>query len=177
MSIFYSGVGSQSTPADVGYAMTEIASILELDGYILRSGGARGADTFFENGVSDDKNKEIYIIEKGYKGSTSPFYGVCDAAIAIAKKIHPAWDAPGMRYNNGRGQLLHARNVYQVLGKTMDSPSRFLICWTEGGIAKGGTRTSIKLAEKNNIPVLNLGAVTTGRYMDAFHNFYLLAGA
>ena len=151
--------------------MTQVASFLEEEGYTLRSGGARGADTFFENGVKDPANKDIYIVRKGYHGHSSELYGVCDRALAIAEAIHPAWDAPSMRLGDGR--LLHARNVYQVLGKTFDIKSKFLLCWTPGGQYKGGTRTAIKLAESHEIPVLNFGAVKSGKFMDAFELFYM----
>ncbi|QDJ96451.1 hypothetical protein Xoosp13_265 [Xanthomonas phage Xoo-sp13] len=157
--------------------MTRISTFLESEGYILRSGGARGADRFFENGIINPDNKRIYIIEQGFKGHQSPLYGVCDKALAIAKSVHPKWDSPKMLYNNCQGQRLHGRNVYQILGKTLDTPSKFVICWTPGGLLTGGTATAIKLAKKYNVPCLNLGSVTTGRYMDAFENFYLLAGA
>lgn len=63
-----------------------------------------------------------------------------------------------------KGYVLHlmARNGYQVLGKDFNSPSDFLICYTEDGATKetsrgtGGTGQAIRIAVKNNIPVWNL---------------------
>jgi hypothetical protein len=43
-----------------------------------------------------------------------------------------------------------------VLGQNLDSPSLFLVCWTEGGAEVGGTRTAIIAAKENDIPVFNL---------------------
>src|SRR5690606_30646410 len=120
-----------------------IATFLSEEGFILRSGGAPGADTFFEQGVYDPELKHIYLPEKGFNKNPSQLFGVCDKALEIAEQIHPAWDRC-----KPYARLLHARNVYQVLGKTLDTPSDFLICWTEGGEEKGGTRTAIKLAKE-----------------------------
>lgn len=165
---YYSGVGSRLTPVGVGLAMTEIAKRLEGDGYILRSGGAAGADHFFERGVVDVNNKHIYLPKKGMFGNPSPLFHVCDQAIDIAKGIHRNWDGC-----SHLSRMLHARNVYQVLGKDLNTLSKFLLCWTERGEERGGTRTAIKLAQLYNVPVLNFGAVKSGRWMDAFENFYM----
>jgi hypothetical protein len=46
-----------------------------------------------------------------------------------------------------------------VLGKTVnvEDKSRFLICWTQKGEPRGGTRQAIVLEASFNIPVFNLG--------------------
>lgn len=57
------------------------------------------------------------------------------------------------------------RNVYQVLGYTLDIPSEFVICYTPDGCKHhkdrtnktGGTGLAISVASKNNIPIINLG--------------------
>ena len=164
----YSGVGSRETIPEVCQVMTDIAGILCDKGYILRSGGANGADLSFELGVSDPTKKHIYLPWKEFNGNDSPLYGVCPKALEIASKIHPAW-----QNCREKARLLHARNVYQVLGRDLNNPSKFLICWTENGEERGGTRTAIKLAQNHDIPVLNLGAVKSGAYMDAFELFLM----
>jgi hypothetical protein len=151
--------------------MTAIARFLEQEGYILRSGGAGGADLAFENGVVDPSMKHIYLAKKGFNGSDSQLYTVCAAALALASTIHPAWDRC-----RAFARLLHARNCYQVLGQQLDTPADFLICWTENAEKRGGTRTAIVLAERNKVPVLNLGKCNTyEECMTAFDRFYLLA--
>ena len=60
MKIFYTGVGNRDTPHEYLEKMTVLASLLEKEGCILRSGGAEGADTAFENGVRSLYNKENY---------------------------------------------------------------------------------------------------------------------
>lgn len=46
MKIFYTGVGNRDTPHEYLEKMTVLASLLEKEGCILRSGGAEGAETF-----------------------------------------------------------------------------------------------------------------------------------
>ena len=151
MTKYYTGVGARATPIDVCKRMTKLATQLEEQGWILRSGHADGSDMAFEDGVEDPLNKEIYIPWKGFNGSDSKLYPASDEAFRIAWKIHKHWNdlTPGAR-------KLHARNIHQVLGKDLKTPSKFLICWTLGGKDVGGTRTAIILARQNNIPVYNL---------------------
>lgn len=165
---YYTGVGSRECPQDVGYAMTNIAKFLEEEKYILRSGGAPGADTYFEAGVSSEEYKHIYLPKPGMFGNQSKLIGVCEEALEIAAKIHPKWTRC-----SPIAKKLHARNVYQVLGKDLITPSKFVLCWTANGEASGGTRTAIKLAEKHDIPILNFGKLRTKKYVDAFENFYM----
>lgn len=78
---YYAGIGSREAPSNVLIVMTEIAKLLEQNGYILRSGHAKGSDMAFEAGVQLAKNKEIF----------SRHVTTCDAARDIAASIHPAW--------------------------------------------------------------------------------------
>ncbi len=61
----YAGIGSRETPAEILMYMTRIASFLESKGYTLFSGGASGADTAFEIGVSNSGNKKIFLPWEG----------------------------------------------------------------------------------------------------------------
>jgi hypothetical protein len=127
--------------------MTRVAQRLEQLGYILRSGGAKGADTAFEQGA---KNKQIF-----YASDATP------AAISIASKMHPAWDRLPEYV-----QMLHSRNVFQVLGPDLiiDERSSFLLCWTPDGAENkrettrvtGGTGQAIRIASAYDVAVFNL---------------------
>jgi len=154
MNKFYTGVGSRDTPQNILKLMTIVACELEKYDYVLRSGGAAGADSAFEAGVKDNAMKEIYIPWKGFNDSRSKFYNTSEEAFGIAERLHPAWD----KCSSG-AKKLHARNIHQVMGKDLvpKNFSEFLICYTEGGKIKGGTATSIKLAMELDIPVYNLG--------------------
>lgn len=172
MAKYYSGIGSRETPNFVCGAMRQIAYTLEAEGYTLRSGGAGGADSAFEEGVMNNVNKEIYLPWKGFNKSKSPYYGVCDAAIAMALSVHPS---PDTLIKREKALHLHARNCYQVLGSDLATPSDFVICCTEDAQKRGGTRTAIVIAERNKIPVLNFGKCETyEQCMTAFDRFYLL---
>jgi hypothetical protein len=142
MSKFYTGVGSRSTPPYILEIMTRLARKLAIEGWTLRSGGALGADTAFENGVTSvNAPKEIFLASDANK-----------AALEMASIIHPAWHKC-----SDYVRKLHARNCFQVLGRDLRSPSSFLVCWTLNGADIGGTRTAIVLARNHNIEVINLG--------------------
>lgn len=147
---YYTGVGSRSTPKDIQQVMTSYAKRLSLFGYTLRSGGAEGADTAFELGAL---RSQIYLPWKSFNDNNSSLYGVSDKALNIASKIHPAWG----KCSQG-AKKLHGRNVYQVLGKHLNTPSEFVIYWAEenDGNVQGGTRTAVELARYYNIPTYNL---------------------
>lgn len=74
LSIAWAGIGSRETPADVRADMAFIAGRLAMRGFVLRSGGAGGADLAFEKGLSAGHQKEIFLPWKGFNGSTSPFF-------------------------------------------------------------------------------------------------------
>lgn len=182
----FSGIGSRETPPDVCHDMTRISAAAYKRGFMLRSGGAGGADLACEAEIPA-AGKEIFLPWKGFNGSKSPFYPapVSDAAIAasaarqaprfdptrlldfdgenadpidiagrallIARHFHPAWE----RCSQG-AQKLHTRNVPQVLGQTLSSPVRFVLCWTKDGGPTGGTGQAIRIANALPVPVLNL---------------------
>lgn len=149
MSKYYTGIGSRQTPVDVLTHMTNLSKFLEKFNYVLRSGGASGADSAFEKGVN--YTKEIYLPWKGFNGNDSLKYNLSDESYNIAKNFHPNWSSlsPGAK-------KLHARNVYQVLGKNLDNPSDFVICWTPDGKDSGGTGQALRIAKHYNVKIYNL---------------------
>ena len=69
MNKYYTGVGSRETPKDVLDLMEKIAYKLSKKGWILRSGGAEGADSAFFQGCekySSTPIAEIYIPWNGF---------------------------------------------------------------------------------------------------------------
>jgi len=162
--LFYTGIGSRETPKYILLQMREIAKVQAKFGYSLRSGAAPGADSWFEDGQKSiaGASAEIYLPWRGFENrpcnetyihlGTLP-KSIVEKAEEMVEDVHPAWG----RLSQG-AKKLHTRNVFQVLGKDLESPSQVVICWTEGGIEKGGTRTAIKIAEEREIPVWNLGA-------------------
>lgn len=156
--IFYTGIGSRETPASVCLLMTNAASLLSQRGYRLRSGGANGADSAFEKGAASAK--DIFLPYKGFNGNRSSLYTIDPACFELAAQVHGVWHRC-----SDFAKKAHARNTLQVLGKTLSEPSAFLICYTRDGArresetsaATGGTRTAIVLADRCNVPILNLG--------------------
>ena len=151
---YYAGIGSRETPTDIQNIMTQIASKLEAKDYILRSGGAIGADTAFEIGVIDNSHKEIYLPWKNYNNNNSSLFDLDNFNITydIAKQFHPKFNSlsPGAK-------KLISRNTYQILGLDLKTHSEFIICWTIDGKLKGGTAQALRIANHHNIPIYNLG--------------------
>lgn len=156
--MFYTGVGSRQAPQNVLRMLQHFASVAEILGMVLRSGGADGCDSAFESGCSAD-NSIIYLPWPLYNSHLSTNVTVCEKAIRTAKHLHPMGDH--LRDSHAR---LHGRNVYQVIGTEMVTPSEFVICWTPDGAEAahacssrtGGTSTAIALADQCGIPVFNV---------------------
>jgi hypothetical protein len=154
---YYSGVGSRETPPNVCSKMTKLATSLEDNGYILRSGRARGADISFEIGVRSMYNKRIYTnsySDNGVIGIRSLSQDIIDSCIELVAKVHSNFSSLA---KNEYNLLLHARNVLQVLGDDLKTRSKFTVCWTNGGQTIGGTATAIRISQMFDIPVINMG--------------------
>ena len=155
--MYYTGIGSRETPIEIQYLMSYISKLMHSKGYILRSGGANGADLAFETLISD--KKEIYLPWKNFNDSLSPLYSVSKEAFELASTLHPNWKS----LSEGAKKLM-ARNCYQILGANLDTPSAVVICWTPDGCTShssrtsktGGTGQAISLASLYDIPIYNL---------------------
>lgn len=134
----YAGIGSRDTPPKALELLTRLASTLETKRYTLRSGGAEGADRAFEKGVSNNQRKIVFKAN-----DCTP------AAEAMASQIHQAWDKC-----NPYVRKLHGRNCMIILGKELNQPVNFVLCYSENEL-KGGTALGIALARKYGILVFN----------------------
>ena len=152
---FYTGIGARTTAPEVLAVMTRAAFALLKRGYVLRSGHATGADSAFERGAGHAA--QIFLPVPGWRGSASTSHvgtlgaELWDRAREIAAAHHPAF-AGLSRFV----QDLHTRNVFQVLGPTLDNPSEFVLCWTADGEASGGTGQALRIAATHGVPVYNL---------------------
>jgi hypothetical protein len=149
----YTGIGSRETPAHICSVMTDVAGFLEQQGFILRSGHADGADLAFENGVLVNEHKDIYLPWSGFNGSKSDLFTITGNCYALAAIMHPGW-----RNLSEPARKLHARNCYQVLGTDLNTPSKFVLCWTPSGSGSGGTGQALRIAKVNDIPIFDFGA-------------------
>jgi hypothetical protein len=157
--------------------LSDIAFKLKGDGYILRSGAADGADDAFWQGVCRyyyhhhygdalKRPEGIYLPWDGFNQYNVDHYWGCFRtpfcrskevgfkARKMAEEIHPAWERCGKG-----AKAMHARNVLQLLGDDLQTPSKFLICWapmTGEDTISGGTSTAWELGKKHNVPRFNI---------------------
>lgn len=171
----YTGVGSRETPQKIQDLMANLASEFHSLGYVLRSGAAEGADVAFEKGAG--KQKEIYLPWNGFRGRRHGVDGAIlytsNEALKMAIEHHPAGEkmSPVVR-------SFMTRNVFQVLGMNLDSPSEVVICWTRDGCESaktrrfktGGTGQAIAVASSLGIPVINLANNDALARIEAFLN-------
>jgi len=158
---YYAGIGSRQTPLEFKALIKEISFFLEKEQYVLNSGGADGADSFFEEGI---KNKQIFLPSQYWNDNPSMLYHISPDAYSIAKKFHPNWHGI-----SGFAKKLMGRNSYQVLNRDLNSPVDFIVCWTENGEVKGGTAQALRIAAFYDIPVCNLFFYDS---FDKFLDFY-----
>ena len=76
---YYAGIGSREAPALIQGFFTKLAERLAGQGYVLRSGGAAGADKAFEKGCDEASGeKEIFLPWAGYNDSDSTLIVNCN---------------------------------------------------------------------------------------------------
>lgn len=189
-------VGSQETPQEPFKALRLFAEQAVREFTVqVRSGGAKGADTAAELGVVDCLSRHgqvaetdfnyklllrehlrVYLPYNGFRGhrahALSPYVDAktlehYEGAKARALEIHPNPHAL-LNAKNNFALLAHTRNMFQVLGDNLSTPSTLLICWApvdKHGDAMGGTRTAWMTAKSEEIPAFNLSIHT---YVEAF---------
>lgn len=156
----YAGIGSRETPPEALLQMTKIASILDERNWVLRSGGAQGADQAFENGAKN--HFQIFLPWGGFENKfpqkispTKEYTSfLTDDHYLVAERYHPKWNilSQGVR-------KMMARNTAQVLGRQPRQNggwSKLVICWTPGAQITGGTGQAMRIAHAANIPIVNL---------------------
>jgi len=181
---YYAGIGSRSTPAEVLGKMTSIAGKLCDLGYVLRSGGAPGADTAFEAGVDLNYDQRAEMVKCNERSeATGIDCGICPLPHCpyVRKEIYLPWRGfqgrddgivvhdmsaamlmakvfhPNWSACSPAARKLHARNCFQVLGQDLETPVEFVVCWTKGGKGGGGTGQALRIARARKIPIYDLG--------------------
>lgn len=160
MTMYYAGIGSRTTPDQFMDVFTQVAETLEGIGFILRSGGAEGADTAFARGTN---KREIYIPWWGFNQirdksdkTIKTMDDIDPATLYQSRKIFEQYH-PNPKACTAVAQLLHMRNGFQVLGSDLETPAKFILCWTHNGSGDGGTGQAIRIAKAKNILVFDLG--------------------
>ena len=180
---FYTGVGSRETPSEVLQVMTDLAYALASEDWVMRSGGADGADTAFLDGVEQWVDMsglrsrlfaEVYLpwdrFNQGKHNRRSPgvdwYHEATAEAVEISARV---WDGWGQRPKNWDDltfptKALMSRNVHQVIGPACNCPSTMVVCWTPDGVnvgedtshETGGTGHAIRVASMYPTKVYNL---------------------
>jgi hypothetical protein len=157
-------IGSREAPKDICDLFTELGVEVRERGWWARSGHAQGIDYASECGAlkrcivylpweSFNRQKEMLGIPR-----TQPLR---DEVLEIVYK-HEAY-AKNLK---DAVKLIKSRNVYQVLGEDLESPSDIVVCWTEEGKVVGGTGLAIKIATANDIPIINVGDPNVASHLD-----------
>lgn len=158
-------IGSRLTPQRELDFTTAIAQEFAGSGWILRSGAAKGMDKAGEAGF-DKGIKEIYLPWRGFDGHTSPLiapdFPNWEVAVKLMLYLHP--NAAAVKQKQSLVKLL-ARDVYQILGADLATPSDLVLCWTPGGELIGGTALALRVCSwyqqetGKEIPIINIGAL------------------
>lgn len=116
----YAGIGTRGPiPKHIEQYIDWIGQAMASQGVILRSGGADGCDTLFEQ-ACDKINpdlKEIFLPAKGFNGNKSPLFNTSPESYDYTAQFHPAWDRLGKFARD-----CMARNSNQVLGAELNAP-------------------------------------------------------
>ena len=169
---YYAGVGSSSkTTGESIDVLTSTAEDLCKNGFVLRSGGADGADDAFERGAGS--RRDIYYGNTRHKMHgkyvNSPVNEpghrlVKDGQNAtLAEKIIATTLEPShWRAICAKGDFvknLFRRNTMQILGYDLNEPVEFLVCYALPDEGKnsvlGGTKAAYNLARDLQIPTFN----------------------
>lgn len=140
----YAGIGSRATPVAVLRRMRVLATDMAPT-WLVRSGGARGADLAFEHGARDGAGRhEIY----------RPYGTIPELAFQIAAAHHPCWSACGPH-----ARRLLARNAQVILGRDLDAPADLVLYWHPPGLMRGGTYHALSIARASGVHVQDVTTV------------------
>ena len=163
-------VGSRQTPSAIITQATKILFDYLRRGYVIRSGNATGLDSIVTTYCSE-KEREIYLPYEDFnykqfgKSMNNAFipnrehWSNYQQAVEMVYQYHPLHN----RVPEEHMKYL-ARDIYQVLGVDLKTPSEKVVCWTPDGAETaaectrqtGGTGMAIRIANAFGIPVVNL---------------------
>ena len=149
----YAGIGDTNIPDNIQKLIIMLAEELAKDGYILRTGGAKGADIAFIEGCNKAKGiKEVFYPSDLHVNAKT---------LKIAKEIHGHWEycmnkepKPGNKYPFA--VQAHCRNMKIINGDQLNNPVEFTIAYQDINQVTGGTWQGIKYSQKLGVKVYNL---------------------
>ena len=157
----YAGIGHRDSPDIILELMRHISVRLLREGFLMRSGGARGADRAFAALLPPDRKEVFGWLDA--RGWALEYAGT--HCMPVDRKNFHLWKP----YARG----LIGRNMMQVLGENGDDPVDMVICYArsftyEKAEDSGGTGYAVRCAILNQIPVFNLYSDDTTDRMLAF---------
>lgn len=174
-TFYYAGIGSRKTPLPILAYMIQLARHLRLHHHAhVYSGSAPGADSAFELGGRECGTYFLPYASAFQRQQRTqyPTIDTIPSSCYVVRGRHPIartiiqqhYIGPPFQSLRDSHQLLHTRNVCQILGPECDTPVSFVVCYTPDGATQlseftpksGGTRTAIRLAEVHGIPIWNL---------------------
>ena len=177
--VYWTGVGSRRSSPDNRPLMTAFAQAIAAKGSVLRSGGAVGPDTWFEEGVPPPLRR-IYVPRASFDRHPRSEDIVPKnrhlmrwmRACSIAEGLHPL----GRHMSQDLRELM-GLSVFQVLGDDLKTPSQFLVCDApeivydgEGRVVDvdGGTGMAVRVAVLYNVPVFHVAVPAHRARMEGF---------
>lgn len=156
-SLVYTGIGSRRAPKSALDLAGRLAFCLTHHGLTLRTGGAEGMDTAFEEGCRARMADTKAIRRTGLLEVFRPEDSQRWCHEEVKRHLDPGVSLQDMSpFVAG----LLARNMQQVLGHDGKVPSMFVLYWTptpDGtSLRAGGTRYAVRCAKAHGIPTLNL---------------------
>lgn len=174
-------VGSRGITANQSFFAIKLSMVLALTGYTQFSGAANGIDTSSEFGAKlahDLLIKKLSLQKTGYSDVMRiylPWNGFGGRRVnlndgylvpshpnakAIAQAHYSAWE-----YSHDSVKNLMTRNVHQVLNDDLNSPVKFVACYTSDGVndgtqttnKTGGTGQAIRIGTAYGVPIFNIG--------------------
>lgn len=143
----YAGIGSRATPPEVVSIMRRLAEDMDRRGWILRSGGASGADSAFEAGARDPSRRAIYLPGSSFNGRQAGPGGYFDstqlpgwqAALGTVMEFHPS-----RTYQRAAGEMIATGGL--PVATVMDRIQRFGPRLDHSGRPKSTEREAEELA-------------------------------
>lgn len=171
---YYTGIGSRDISPDTYQLLVDIGERMAEKGYVLRSGGAQGADQAFQEGACkvDPDKTEIWLPDSTFENKRlqdakflGSNYTVPDNSTREAAEewLIDSGVVKNIRSKNLKSRKLLCRNVYQVVGGTCPilMPRKWLssvviYATNEEEIYKKGTRVGVWTGRHFGVPTYNV---------------------
>jgi len=168
----YAGIGARQTPGPFLAQIEELGARLARLGWTLRTGMSPGADqAFYRGALGAGGDVELYLPCPDFqaqarladeRGRVRVSERPTSAAVALAERFYVAAAGEAWATLGDCARALLARDAHQVLGRDLDSPVRFVVCWTPAGDRdgrdprSGGTGQALRVAAARSLPVFNI---------------------